>query len=64
MFGLPSLIFFTTWVLMPAAFRVRAVPPVETTLKPRRTISRAMDVMERLSRSHTLMKTLPPSGSM
>ena len=61
--GSPSWIFFTSSQSTPAARNVRAVPAVATTWNPRRTMSRAMDTMERLSRSHTLMNTVPPSGS-
>ena len=43
---------------------VRDVPSVATMRKPSRTKSRAIGTMPRLSRSHTLTNTVPPSGSL
>ena len=59
----PSWIFLTCSHSTPAARSARAVPPVATSWKPRRAMSRAMGTMARLSRSHTLTNTVPPSGS-
>ena len=62
MLGCPSLTLFAFRQATPEAASVLAVPPVLTMSKPIRAKSRAIDTMDRLSRSATLTNTAPDRG--